>query len=340
MPPLYELENVKRFYKGYPALEIETLRLRKGSIVGLIGPNGSGKSTLLKLLAFLESPSEGIIRYRGKPAEPFSERIRSHVTLLTQEPYLMKRTVFKNVSYGLRIQNDQNRLKKRVHDALALVGLSAENFAGRYWYELSTGEAQRVALAARLILKPEVLLLDEPTASVDAASVQIIKDTALMARRTWGTTLVVASHDWEWLYSICDDICHLFRGRIFGTGRENFVFGPWRRLSSDRWYKPLSSGERFGVCPPPHENAVALLHPDAIGLTALDSSSEKRRGWTVAGVISRLVAEKSDEFTLAVVRLGNLAINVRLSRNQVMDRRLYPGVHVRLHYDPTDIRWY
>ena len=84
-----------------------------------------------------------------------------------------------------------------------------------------------MALAARLILKPEVLLMDEPTASIDALSAQLIKDAVLKARRDWGTTLIVASHDWQWLYGICDTVFHLLKGRFLGTGRENVLFGPW-----------------------------------------------------------------------------------------------------------------
>ena len=226
MQHLYHIKNMKHHYNGHPALDIDNFSIQPGTITGIIGPNGSGKSALLKMLAFIEKPGKGEILFKGEPAEPFAEHVRFQVSLLTQEPYLMKRSVFKNISYGLELRRDTHDLTNRVHDALSLVGLSGNDFSHRKWYELSGGEAQRVALAARLILKPEVLLLDEPTASIDAASAPIIKDTALPAQNKWGTTLVIASHDWEWLYDICEHVVPFVQGTPFWNRPSEFYFRP------------------------------------------------------------------------------------------------------------------
>ena len=190
-PPIYRIRRLIRRYNGQTALGVDDLALAPATITGLIGPNGSGKSTLLGLLAFVDRPSEGEILYQGRPAEPFSPEIRFQVTLLTQEPYLLKRSVFDNIAYGLRLRKETDHLRRRVFAAMEQVGLSPEAFSRRRWYELSGGEAQRVALAARLVLCPRVLLLDEPTASVDADSALRIKRAALAARERWGTTLVI-----------------------------------------------------------------------------------------------------------------------------------------------------
>jgi tungstate transport system ATP-binding protein len=200
---------------------LNALSVEKAAILGLAGPNGSDKSTLLKLLAFVDRPSKGQVRFKGKPEVPFSEGVRFQVTLLTQEPYLLKRSVFDNVAYGLRIRNRRKNPRPQVADALSMVGLDPDTFMHRAWNELSGGEAQRVALAARLALRPEVLLLDEPTASVDGASAQMIREAALNARKEWGTTLVIDSHDREWLHEVCDDVMHLFRGRPLGSSAVN-----------------------------------------------------------------------------------------------------------------------
>lgn len=216
--PVYELKDVKQSYQGRTVLAVDRLEVGSGSIVGFSGPNGSGKSTLIRILAFLEEPASGELHYRGEPVGPMQQEIRREVTLLAQEPYLLKRSVYANVSYGLKIRgiNDQDL----VDQALVLVGLEPTLFGRRLWFELSGGEAQRVALAARLVLRPKVLLLDEPTASLDAASTKLVQNAAKEARNMWGTTLVVVSHDMTWLRGVSDTILFFDRGRIAKTSHH------------------------------------------------------------------------------------------------------------------------
>jgi tungstate transport system ATP-binding protein len=210
---LYALKGVSQAYRGRTVLNINYLAIPRRSIIGLTGPNGSGKSTLLRILAFLEDPLRGQVIFEGKPCSSRHHGIRRKVTLLTQEPYLLKRSVHANVAYGLKVRGER-KTRERVAQALRLVSLSPVRFGKRSWHELSGGEAQRVALAARLILRPEVLLLDEPTTKLDAESTKQIKEASLAARRDWGTTLVLASHDMNWLQSICDKILTLSDGLL------------------------------------------------------------------------------------------------------------------------------
>ena len=129
--------------------------------------------------------------------------MRDRVALLPQEPFLLKRTVLTNVAYGLQIRKVRANRRERVAEALGVGRARRPGVRPSARYALSGGEAQRVALAARLILRPEVLLLDEPTTSVDAFSARLIRDAVLKARADWGTTLVIASHDRQWLAEIC-----------------------------------------------------------------------------------------------------------------------------------------
>ncbi|MGE4551715.1 MAG: ATP-binding cassette domain-containing protein [Desulfovibrionaceae bacterium] len=201
--PLYELSGIEHAWggAGRPALRLERLVLAPGEALGLTGPNGSGKSTLLRILAFLTAPDRGEVRFDGTPVADEARRaaLRREVTLLLQEPRLLRRKVFDNVAYGLRVRGERRGLADRVAGALTRVGLAPERFARRWWYELSGGEAQRVALAARLVLRPRVLLLDEPTASLDAASAVRIMDAIHEEQSSRGVALVVASHDRAWL---------------------------------------------------------------------------------------------------------------------------------------------
>jgi len=193
---IYELENLRCSYKDRLALNISYLAIERGTTVGLVGRNGSGKSTLLKSLGFLQ-PYEGTLKFCGNTNPNMDERRK--VTLLLQEHFLLRRSVFENVAYGLRLRHITNsEINDRVKEALISVGLEPELFARRQWYALSGGESQRVALASRLVLKPEVLLLDEPTANIDEDS-SILITNVLMKAKEKGITIIIASHDIAWL---------------------------------------------------------------------------------------------------------------------------------------------
>jgi len=213
--PLITLDSIRQRYSDRTVLDIEHMEFSEGTITGLAGPNGSGKSTLLRMLAFLEPPAKGTINFLGRPASAKTSVTRQ-ITLLVQEPYLLKRTVFANVAYGLRIRK-KNDIPAKVTRALEVVGLDPAVFAKRQWFELSGGEVQRVALAARLVLKPKLLLMDEPTASLDAKSAELIHQAALSARDEYGAALVVASHDMGWLETVTDHIHYLENGRLVRT---------------------------------------------------------------------------------------------------------------------------
>lgn len=337
--PLYSIRDLVHVYRGKPVLRIDRIEIPTGAIVGVIGPNGSGKSTFLKLAGFVEKPTAGDIAYNGRPAGPFSPEVRHKVSLMPQEPFLMKRTVWNNVAYGLRVRKDSDRREPRIQTALSWVGLDASEFVRRPSYALSGGEAQRVALAARLILKPEVLLLDEPTASIDALSAQLIKDAALKARSEWGTTLIIASHDWQWLYGVCDRVVHLVRGRLMGTGRENIVFGPWEPGPNGLWGKVLSDGQRILVQRPPDIFSAAVIDHAAI-VPAERPLPIRDHHVSLSGLITRLALEKASGDIIGSVLVGNLPFTATLTEAEVREHGLYPGRSVHLLYDVTSVRWF
>ena len=252
--PLYEIHNLRQSYeKGRPNLDIAELSIDAGCVTGVVGPNGGGKSTLLKVLAFL-IPASGEIIFDGLPAAGREREIRREVTYLLQESYLLKRSVFENVAYGLRLRGAEKRLiDTRVRESLEAVGLAPEEFASRPWYRLSGGEVQRVALAARLALRPKALLLDEPTANVDEASAQLVMEAAVRASREYGAAVIVSTHDTAWLYEIASNVVSLYGGRVAGTGAENIFRGGWH-LEGGFMTRPFAGGagalrvaRRFGA---------------------------------------------------------------------------------------------
>jgi len=337
--PVYHIRNLRHFYNSHPVLDIPELKIGKSSIVGLMGPNGSGKSTLLRVLGFIDTPGAGEILYKGKPEKPFSPAVLSHVSLLPQKPYLMKRSVWKNVMYGLRLRKQMENPEQRASDALQRVGLDPAQFGHRHWHELSGGETQRVALAARLALRPEVLLLDEPTASVDAASIQQIKEITLQARAEWGTTIVIASHDLQWLHEVCDQVFHIFRGRIFGSGHESIVFGPWVPGKGDLWEKQVQADQSIAVSKPPHEHSAAVFPGESLRIALPEEKNGQNGQYCMEGTVSRMTLEKNSGHIITAIRIGSVLLTLSLAEKEIRNLHLYPGMAVNLHYDPLAVRW-
>lgn len=334
----YHLKNIQHYYGNTKVLDIDDLKIEKGSITGLIGPNGSGKSTLLKLLAFVQKPSMGQIFYKGRLELPFSPSIRSKITLLTQKPYLLKRTVFENIAFGLRIRKEKKDLEKKVRNALLNVGLDYQNFATRFWNELSGGEAQRVAMAARLILKPEVLLLDEPIASVDIESASLIRQASLNARKNLGTTLVIASHDLQWLYSISDQQLSIFKGNIFSTGMENIITGPFEKSDKKTLIKKLEDGQIIQLNMPAQTSYAAIIRKKNISID-LEKKPCNDKLNQLSGHISSMLLEKKNETIIGTISIHDLSLILKLSPDKISRLDLYPGKKVILRFSSHDVEW-
>ncbi|MBW2092336.1 MAG: ATP-binding cassette domain-containing protein [Deltaproteobacteria bacterium] len=335
---IYELSDIVHRYGTHAALSIEYLSIRKNRIIGIAGPNGSGKSTLLKILAFLQAPSEGTVHFEGKKVNSIDPAPRREVTLLLQDPYLLKRSVFENVAYGLRLRREKAGLAKRVHQALAWVGLDPKRFASRSWNELSGGEAQRVALASRLILRPKVLLLDEPLASVDAASAELIMKASLRARRNWGATLVIVSHDLIWMHEVADEVLSFFNGSLIGPGARNLIMGPWDESEGGLLKKALEDGQYVRAWRPSEDKSVAILDPSNVMISpGIPVPSTHRNA--IKGAISQMIFEKTQNKVLVSVTAGGISLTSRITEEVIQELRLHPGQSVWVSFSVNDFQW-
>ncbi len=165
---------------------------QKGNLYNIIGPSGAGKTSLLRLLNRLDSPTEGEILYQNNPLESFpTTQLRKDISLIFQEPYLFPGTVGSNLEFS---KSDCTEEGIKFH--LEQVGLDPQ-FSGKDVSELSAGEKQRVAIARSLILKPEVLLLDEPTAALDPTSSRTIEQLILSLMDEFGLTVIMITHNPE-----------------------------------------------------------------------------------------------------------------------------------------------
>ncbi len=222
---LFQLQGVVRRYReqdsgrAFDALRVEELTLEAGETVSVTGSNGSGKSTLLETLAFLFRPDEGRILFHetdvwGEGKELWARR---HNPMLLQKTTLFSGSVLKNVTFGLRWRGLPREEVFRLADrALELVGM--KNLAHRRHDELSGGEKRRVALARVLALETPTIVLDEPTASLDRESEEIVEDLIGRLKRERGVTVIMANHDLEQAVKLSDKVIALHNGKVVQAG--------------------------------------------------------------------------------------------------------------------------
>ncbi|HSJ58424.1 MAG TPA: phosphate ABC transporter ATP-binding protein [Anaerolineae bacterium] len=211
---IYRLQNVAKMYDDRPVLRIDHLQIKRGEVLALVGPSGAGKSTLLRLLNFLEPPTTGRIRFLDvefgtQQSMPLAYRRR--VTTVFQRPLLLNRSVRANVRYGLGLRGRRD-VDERIGQALEQVGLA--HLARQRARTLSGGEAQRVALARAIVLEPDVLLLDEPTANLDPYNIGIIEEIVAGLNRSKGTTTVLVTHNVFQAKRLADRVALILEGQI------------------------------------------------------------------------------------------------------------------------------
>ena len=211
---IYRLKDITKTYNGRRVLQVGELDVRRGEIFALVGPSGAGKSTLLRLLNFLEPPTSGAIRFLDAEYgadSPVPLAVRRRVTTVFQRPILLNRSVQDNVTYGLRLRNRRGT-SKLVKSTLEEVGLGS--LASQRARTLSGGEAQRVALARAMVLRPDVLLLDEPTANLDPYNVGLIEKIARQLNREQETTLILVTHNVFQAHRLAHRVALMLEGQI------------------------------------------------------------------------------------------------------------------------------
>jgi tungstate transport system ATP-binding protein len=211
MLPVLSLNNILVKKGDGFRLGVDELSLQAGLIYALTGSNGAGKSTLLRVMARLESFKEGALVFASNDSGNLISQ-RQKVTLVEQSPYLFEGSIADNLNYGLKLRKiDAKERNKRISSTLENVGLSG--FENRIAKELSGGEIQRVALARALVLNPELLLLDEPTANIDSNSLEAY-ETLLSKLPQYGVTVVFSTHDPSQARRLGNKVLRIENGQI------------------------------------------------------------------------------------------------------------------------------
>lgn len=200
-----EIQNLKKSYQNQTVLNIDHCLISHGKITALVGPNGAGKSTFLSLIAGLIEQDSGTIQYDHCSSIPYH-----HMTLVFQEPYLIHTTVEENIAYPLKIRKKNtleiNERVQQLANELGLIPLLHKKAT-----HLSFGEAQKVALARALSFNPNLLLLDEPSASLDPHTTYDIENMLLKMKNT---TIVFITHNLAQAKRMADEIILLHEGKI------------------------------------------------------------------------------------------------------------------------------
>ncbi|MCL2134771.1 MAG: energy-coupling factor ABC transporter ATP-binding protein [Candidatus Bathyarchaeota archaeon] len=223
--PIITINNIEFSYPaGIAALKDISLEITQGERIAILGPNGSGKSTLILLIAGLLTPNSGEIKvFNEKTTSKNFSKLRSHIGIVFQDPddQLFTPSVIEDIEYGpknLKIPNENIKTQS----TQILEKMKITHLKNRPPHRLSFGEKKKVSLATALILKPELLILDEPTANLDLTSRRNLINTINELNKT-GTTVITSTHDVEAIPELADRIIIINHGKKLGEGKTNEI---------------------------------------------------------------------------------------------------------------------
>ena len=235
---ILKTENLSYIYEENSVFEKKALdniniEIRKGEFIGLIGHTGSGKSTLTQIMNGLIKPSSGRVLFKGRDISD-DKKIRMKIGLIFQYPeyQLFEINVFDEVAFALKNMGaDEEEIKERVKEALAAVDMGEEYYE-KSPFGLSGGEKRRVAIASILVMQPEILILDEPTAGLDPKTRDDIMKNIVKMKNEMGMTVVMVSHSMEDIAEIADRVIVMKNGKTAYDGEKEDIFGDNEKMKN------------------------------------------------------------------------------------------------------------
>lgn len=238
-------ENLSFTYPdGTQALKNINIGIEKGEKVAIIGPNGAGKSTLFSHFNGLTEPTSGCVKIEGKPISFEKDellKVRQKVGIVFQDPndQLFAPTVKEDIAFGpMNLGLSYDEVEKRVEDALKMVGM--ENYEDKTPHHLSGGQQKRIAIAGIIAMKPELMILDEPTAGLDPDGVEKVLNIMNQLNEE-GMTLIISSHDIDMISKYADKIFVLYNGEIIESGNKNKIFSDMELLKKAHLRTPITT---------------------------------------------------------------------------------------------------
>ena len=334
---ILKIRNLKKIYNGRTVLDIKSLNFQKRKIYAIIGPNGSGKTTLLNILNLLEKPDEGQISFYNREITNKSNsnilESRRRMTLVNQDPFLFHSTVYDNIAYGLKIRSIPSEVQKsRIRNALNIVGLSS--YKDRRANQLSGGEAQRVVIARALVIEPEVLFLDEPTANIDQKHVDVVERMIKKINKEIKTTVIFTTHDLYQAYRLADEVISLLDGKIIKQVQDNLLWGEIVEEDGSKWFNVVEN-IKFAVVTEKVGPAHISIDPRDIILSYKQFQSSARNSFL--GKITKIIEQ--NHLVKLEVDIGIPLVTI-ITRESFQDMNLNLGSKVCLTFKASSVKLY
>ena len=300
-----ELRHINKHYGDFHASKDINIRIPKGKLVALLGPSGSGKTTILRMIAGLEHPDDGEILIDGKVVNDVPGSDRGIGFVFQSYALFRYMTVYDNIAFGLRVKKTpESEIKERVSELMKLIG--CEGLEKRYPSQLSGGQRQRVAFARALAPNPQILLLDEPFAAIDAK--------VRLELRTWlrdmitriGITSIFVTHDQNEAIEVADEIIVTNLGRVEQAGKPPELYTDPATPFVVRFIGnsiPVKNYDRFRYFEESGKDSTAILRPEFISIFKKGENVQYSKS-SEEGVVEDII-----------FRGSNLEIRVRLHEN-------------------------
>ena len=281
-----EFKNINKTYGDFKASDNVSFSVEKGKLVALLGPSGSGKTTILRMIAGLEKPDSGDILIDGKRVNDIPASKRGIGFVFQSYALFRYMTVYENIAFGLKIQKAKKKdIDTRVRELIKLIGL--EGFERRYPSQLSGGQRQRVAFARALAPNPQVLLLDEPFAALDAKVRQDLRSWLKNMIAKLGITSIFVTHDQSEAIEVSDEIIVTNKGRIEQTGTPIEIYQHPTTAFTSSFFGTASELEdyrKFSTFDDIAEYDKALVRPEFVKITK-KNEHQKYRSSAADGVV-------------------------------------------------------